>query len=63
MKVKRVANIREAANACFKCGKPLDLKRAVWIEVATDGTVFGTTDAESQGSFPVGRDCAKHLFY
>ena len=49
-------------NWCEKCGKKLNPKKIVWLELSnTDGKFYETipTDHISQGGFAFGVDCAK----
>lgn len=49
---------------CNECGKVLDEKKIVWLELSlTDGNYYETIPANhrSQGFFAFGKDCAKKL--
>ena len=62
----------EKKEYCSRCGQELDLSRIVWFEVnCRTHEVWETTDEsskpdwsdteDSQGCFPYGPDCAKHV--
>jgi hypothetical protein len=58
-------NINVNPTYCHHCGRPLKPHQRVWLELnwATNeyhkpGTV---AEADSQGIFPFGRDCAKKV--
>lgn len=50
---------------CQECGKKLDPIKAVWLELSTETGEYYFGDplpeAESQGGFPFGKDCAKKI--
>jgi hypothetical protein len=49
---------------CHICGKGVNRNTCTtWVEVDTDGTLIevGVEDADSQGCFPVGPECAKKI--
>jgi len=51
-------------NKCEKCGKPLNDKDVIWLELSlTSGHYYNEIPLghESQGAFPFGKDCAKQV--
>lgn len=53
-------------NCCNKCGKKLNEKKTVWLELSiNDGCLYHPEefpkDHESQGWFEFGQDCAKKV--
>ena len=53
-------------DACTRCGKYVALEKRVWLELNCMTGVYSLADAaplpeaESQGCFMFGPDCAKH---
>ena len=48
---------------CLRCGRQVDDSTALWVHLGTDGSIYplGLEPTESQGWWPVGSDCARHL--
>ncbi len=53
-------------DTCLLCSSPVDSSKALWVHLTTAGELVAkdeelTEGESSQGFFPVGKECAKHI--